>query len=123
MITTRQIDRHSSTTACQTDAGYTVLDLLGAIAALGILVAGVIFAVSGMSAEAASTGCRPDSRQLQVAVETYLSESNTDLIPATGTDHDRFERTLVDGDFMRAVSTFHDLDATGAAIPQEDSSC
>ena len=105
------------------DNGYTLIEMILVVVILGILTGAAIFAVTGMSAQAAETGCRADRQQLHVSAESFFAQRQADLIPATGADHDRFEQTLVDEGFMRAPSTFHDLDATGAVTPQENTSC
>lgn len=118
----RRIERHTEGPIARRD-GYTLIELLLVVVILGILTTAAVFAVTGMSAEAAETGCLTDRRQLLVSAESYFAQRHTDLIPATGADHDRFERTLVDEGFMRAPSTFHDLDASGAAIIQVNAAC
>ncbi len=105
------------------DTGYTLIEMIFVVVILGIIAGAATFAVTGITAQAAETGCLADRRQLHVSAESFFAQRHTDLIPASGTDHDRFEQTLVDGGFMRAPSTFHDLDATGAVIPQENTSC
>ncbi len=106
-----------------TDGGYTLIELILVVLILGILAAVVSLTITGMRTEAAESGCDTDVRQLGVAVEAYFAEQRVDTIPASGTDHDRFERTLVDSGLLRAASTLHDLDAAGVIIPQEPSSC
>ena len=105
------------------DKGLTLIDLIVAVVVVGSLMGVALFAFSGIRAEAAATRCQTDRRQLSVSAERYLAQRPTDVIPATGIDHDRFEQTLVDGGFMRAPSRFHDLDATGAVTPEENISC
>ena len=105
------------------DNGYTLIELIFVVVILGIIAGTASFAVTGMTAQAADTGCEADRRQLHVSAESFFAQRRAVLIPSTGTDHDRFEQTLVDGGFMRAPSTFHDLDATGAITPQENTSC
>ena len=105
------------------DNGFTLIEMIFVVVVLGIIAGTATFAVTGMTAQAADSGCQADRHQLHVSAESFFAQRRTDLIPATGTDHDRFERTLVDGGFMRARSTFHDLDATGAITSQENTSC
>ena len=109
-----------------TDGGYTLIELLVVVLILGVLLGGAILAVGGMSTEAADTGCDTDRRHLHVAVGAFQAQTGNDTIaptPATGTDADRFERTLVEGGFLRSVSEFHDVDAAGTVTPQEHSPC
>lgn len=105
------------------DVGYTLIELLFVVLILGILTGAVIFTVTGMTAQAAETGCLADRRQLHVSAESFFAQRDADLIPATGAHHDRFEQTLVDEGFLRAPSTFHDLDANGVVTPEENPSC
>lgn len=100
--------------ATERDSGYTVLELILVVLVIGMMTSVVIFAVTGMRADAAGSGCAADRRSLATAAEAYFAEHGSDPIPATGSDHDRYERTLVDAGLLWAVSTSHDLDATGA---------
>lgn len=113
----------ATTTQREHDGGWTLIELLLVVLILGILSSVVVFGIGGMRAEASNAGCDADNRSLGTAVESYFAETGGTTIPANGTDHDRFEQTLVDGGFLRNVSEYHDLDATGAAIPEGNSSC
>lgn len=118
-------DRHELGDAA-TDGGYTLIELLMVVLILGVLLGAAILAVGGVTTEAADTGCDADRRQLDVAVGAYQAQTGNDTIaptPAGGTDHDRYERALVEGGFLRSVSEFHDVDAAGTVTPQEGSSC
>jgi prepilin-type N-terminal cleavage/methylation domain-containing protein len=110
-------------TATRFDRGYTLIELLFVIVIVGLIASIAVFAVTGMTTEAASSSCQADRRQLGVSVESYFAQVGTDVVAATGDDHDRFERTLVDGGFLRAVSTYHDLDAAGAVISEGNPPC
>ena len=105
------------------DQGWTLIEILLVVLIVGILATGAVFAVSGLSAEAADSGCRVDDRSLAIAAGAYFAQTDRSSIPATGTDHDRYERTLVAGGFLRDVSTYHDLDAMGAATPEGNTPC
>ena len=105
------------------DAGYTLIELILVVSILGILGAMAVLAVSGLSTEAAETGCLADANQLSIAAEAYVAQTGADQIPETGVDHDRFERTLVNDGFLRSPSAMHDLDADGRVTPQDGSSC
>lgn len=104
------------------DGGYTLVELLLVVTILGVLGSVAWLGVSGMTTEAADTGCLADGRQLRVAAEAYFAQTRADVIPATGTDGERFERTLVEQGFLTRSSTYHDLAADGAITP-EDPSC
>lgn len=109
-----------------TDGGYTLIELILVVLILGVLLGAAILAVGGVTTEAADTGCHADRRQLDVAVGAYEAQTGNDTIaptPAAAGDPDRFERTLVEGGFLRSVSAFHHVDAAGTVSPQEGSSC
>lgn len=110
-------------TATQCDAGWTLIEIILVVLIVGILATAAVFAVGGLSAEAADSGCSVDDRSLAIAAGAYFAQTGRSSIPPTGTDHDRHERTLVDGGFLRDVSTYHDLDATGAATPEGNTPC
>jgi len=105
------------------DHGYTVLELIVVVLLIGLLTSVVIAAVGGMRADAADSSCDADRRSLAVAVEAYHAEHGTGPIPTTGSDHDRFERTLVAAGLLRGASAAHDLDADGVIQPEGNSPC
>jgi prepilin-type N-terminal cleavage/methylation domain-containing protein len=105
------------------DCGYTLMELLLVVVILGVLTSVVALAVTGMSTEAAATGCLADSHLMHVAAEAFFAQTGNDTIPATGTDNNRYETTLVDGGFLRAPSSYHDLTPTGTITIEEGSSC
>ncbi len=105
------------------DRGYSFGELLVTVVLIGVLAAIVTATVRNVTAEAADSGCRVDARQVAMAATSYLEVTRTELIPATGHDGDRFERTLVEAGYLRAPSEFYELDADGALVPQEDSPC
>lgn len=90
---------------------------------IGVLATIVTATVRNVTAEAADSGCRLDGRQVHLAVVSYLEIENTDEIPPTGGDPDRFERTLVDAGYLRAPSEWYELDTHGSLTLQEDSPC
>ena len=105
------------------DTGYTLIELLIVVLILGIIGSVVVLSLSGLSTEAADTGCDADQRNLFVAAEAFFAQTGAEQILATGVDHDRFERTLADGGFLRSPSAMHDVDADGKVTPQDRSSC
>jgi prepilin-type N-terminal cleavage/methylation domain-containing protein len=105
------------------DSGFTLIELMIAILLMGIIASIVVVAATGMRTDATDASCDTDRRIVGTAAEAYFSHTLSSQIPATGTDHDRYEQTLVDGGYLRAASDFYDLDADGVAAPQEDSSC
>ena len=117
-MTTRASDELST----PSDRGYTLVELLLVVVILGVLGSVVWLGVTGMTTEAADTGCRADRYQLHVSAEAFFAQTGRDQIPATGSDHDRYERTLVADGFLTRISTYHDLTADGA-LTQEHPSC
>jgi prepilin-type N-terminal cleavage/methylation domain-containing protein len=113
----------TDTTGRSPDQGYTLIEMLMVVVILGVLGSVVAISLHGMSTEAAGTGCKADDHQLSVAAESFFAQTGADQIPETGAGHDRFEATLVAEGFLRAPSTFHDLDANGVVTPEEHSSC
>lgn len=105
------------------DLGFSLLEIIFIILIAGILSGIVVYSVSGMTASAAESTCGPERRILLTATEAYFHQLETSSVPATGTDADRYERTLRDAGFLRSVSDNFDLDATGALTPETDSPC
>ena len=105
------------------DAGVSLLEVIVVVLIVGLLASVVVVAVGGMRADAADTTCDADHRALAVAIESFAAEHGTGPIPATGTDHDRFELTLVDAGLLRSASSIHDIDADGVVRPEGTSPC
>lgn len=115
--------RWSSDPDATSDVGATLLELLFVMLILALLASAVVFAVSGVRADAAESGCAADRRTLAVAAEAYFAQHDADQLPAEGTDHDRFERALITAHLLRGVSAYHDLDADGVVTTEGDASC
>jgi prepilin-type N-terminal cleavage/methylation domain-containing protein len=109
--------------ATRRDQGYTLIEMLLVVLIFGILTGGAFMAVSGMTAEAADTGCAADQHALFLAVESYFAQSGGSTVPATGIGADRYEQTLVDAGLLRGTSDYHHLDAHGIVTPEADSEC
>ncbi len=105
------------------DPGLSLLELLVIVTILGMLATIVVVAASGMHTEAAETGCRADERLVYMGVESYFVNERVDTIPATGTGHDRFERTLVGAGNLRRVSEYHDVDVDGVITSEGTLPC
>jgi hypothetical protein len=105
------------------DHSETVLDVFNAALILVVLASLVFFAVGGLRAAVGEPACGSDFRALGGAAEVFFVQHGAATIPATGTGHDRYERTLVDLGLIRADSDLHDLDADGAVTPEGDSPC
>lgn len=105
------------------DLGATLIELLFIVLILALLASVVVFAVSGVRADAADAGCAGDRRTLAVAAESYFAQHDAIAIPAVDADHDGRERTLVAAGLLRAVSELHDLDADGVVTAEGGTSC
>ena len=105
------------------DRGFTLIEMLVVIVILGIMASVTALSVSGLSTEAADTSCHADRQQLGISAEAYFAQTGAGQISETGTDHDRFERTLVEAGFLHSVSSNHDLDADGVISREVDSPC
>ena len=96
------------------DGGFSLVELLIVIVVLGILSTVTVFAVRGISDRGEQSGCGIDARSLQTAAEVYMAQESVDTLPATGTDGDRFERTLVAAELLDEPSTKYDMGADGS---------
>ena len=103
------------------DDGFTLIELLLVVIILGIL-ASVVLAVSGVTSEAGTTACQADRRLLEKAGEAFFAQHRTDTIPPTGAD-EPYEQTLVDSEFLRATSSYYDLDSAGQLVAVAGSAC
>jgi prepilin-type N-terminal cleavage/methylation domain-containing protein len=106
------------------DDGFTLVELLLVVVILAVLTAVAALLVTGMTTEAAETGCAADRHQLDVAVGAYEAQTRNPIIAPSGDDDDpdRYERGLVVAGFLRDVSELHDVQADGTITP-EDSRC
>ncbi len=116
-------DRLHGRSAGPGDHGFTLIEMLVVVMILGVLGTVVVMSLGGLSTEAADTGCHADRHQLETAVEAFVAQTGVHQVAATGIDHDRFERSLVEDGFLRSPSTSHDLDDQGVVIPEENSQC
>ena len=116
-------DRLHGQSAGPGDHGFTLIEMLLVVMILGVLGTVVVTSLGGLSTEAADTGCHADRHQLETAFEAFVAQTGVHQLAATGTEHDRFERTLVEGGLLHSPSTFHDLDDQGVVIAEENSPC
>jgi general secretion pathway protein G len=100
-----------------------LVEVLLVIVILGMLAMVVVFSVEGVTADAQETSCGADAHTLSTAAESYFAQTGTRAIAGSGTGSDRFEQTLVDGGFLRGVSSWYDLDPAGNLIVTSDSPC
>jgi type II secretory pathway pseudopilin PulG len=120
--TTQRANRHQPVGA-RRDAGHTGVEMVAVLALVGFLGSMVALMVTGMRTEAATAVCSAEGDALTTAAVHYLVATGDDGIPASGTGADRYELTLVDAGFLRSASASHDLDARGAVVNSEESSC
>lgn len=95
------------------DDGFSLIELLVVILILGVLTAVVVFAVAGITEEGEDNACQAGARTLAVAVEAYFARHGGGDIPATGTDAERYERTLAEEGLIRGTSEYWDVAAEG----------
>jgi prepilin-type N-terminal cleavage/methylation domain-containing protein len=105
------------------DRGYTLIELLLVIVVLAIMATVVVAAAGGFTAEAEDSACQADAHVLIIATESYFAQRSQTVITPVGTTDDRYELRLVDLGFMRRVSSYYDLDATGRLLPATGSRC
>jgi prepilin-type N-terminal cleavage/methylation domain-containing protein len=86
----------------QEEGGFTLVELLVVIVILGILAAIVVFAVGGITDKGSDSANATDTAVLQSAEEASYAQAKTAAVYAT-------EQELVDGKFLRGVSTKSDI--------------
>jgi general secretion pathway protein G len=96
------------------DKGFTLVELLIVIVILGVLATVTVFAVRGISSRGQLTACQSDKATLDVAVEAYFAQNGTNAAN---------EQALVDGGFLKSLSSTHDVSATGAVTPTAAGKC
>ncbi|MDJ0768626.1 MAG: prepilin-type N-terminal cleavage/methylation domain-containing protein [Ilumatobacter sp.] len=98
--------------------GFSLIELLVVVVILGILATVVVFSVRGITDNGQATSCETDARVLATAVESYLGQGTTSVIPATlPLDGQHYERTLEQAQLIRRLSEYWDVAAEGYLIP------
>ena len=105
------------------DDGFTLIELLIVIVVLGVLATVVVASVPGIVDRGEDAPCEGDARTLQVAAESYFAQRGGSIIPATGVDADRFERTLRNEGLLREPSGLYDMDGNGEILIAPGSRC
>ena len=113
--TTHHTDRH--------DGGFTLIELLIVIVVLGVLATVVVSSVSGIVDRGEEATCEGDLRTLSTAAESYFAQAGGTVIPATGVDADRYERTLMNQGLVREPSELYDMDGDGQIVVSPTSRC
>lgn len=103
--------------------GFTLVELLIVIIVLGILSTVVIMSVRGITDRGEKASCDGDRRTLSVAVEAYFAELGGVTIGPTGTDADRYERTLTNQGLLKEPSVLYDIDTDGEIVITPASRC
>jgi len=103
--------------------GFTLVELLIVIVVLGVLATVVVASVAGIVNRGEQATCEGDLRTLSVAAESYFAQVGGTTIPATGTDADRYERTLMLQGLVREPSELYDIDGAGAVVISASSRC
>ena len=102
------------------DRGFSLVELLIVIVILGVLATVAVFAVRGITSKGEESSCGADARTLTIAADVYFVQNSTDVLPATGADDDRYERTLVDSGLLKDVSTYYDMAEDGTVSTNGD---
>ena len=105
------------------DGGFTLIELLIVIVVLGILGTVVVASVAGIVDRGEEATCEGDLRTLSTAAESYFAQAGGDVIPATGVDADRYERTLMNQGLVREPSDLYDIDGNGQVVIAPSSRC
>lgn len=109
-----------SRSAARRDGGFTLVELLIVISILGIMATVTVFSVRGVTGRGQSRSCAADRKAMATAVETYFALNPGLLeIPPTGTDEDRYERTLLAAGLIRSLSGRHYVMADGRVVLQQ----
>ena len=93
--------------------GFTLIEILVVVVIIGVLASVAVFAVRSITDRGQDASCASDAQVLLTASDSYMAINSVDVLPGTGTDADRFERTLVDAGLLQSVSTYYVLDEQG----------
>jgi prepilin-type N-terminal cleavage/methylation domain-containing protein len=95
------------------DQGFTLVEILIVIVIIGVLAVVVMFAVRGAADRGQKTACTSDALTVTRAVEAYFAQNSVEVLPASGTGVERYERTVVNAGLLTQVSSYYDLKADG----------
>lgn len=105
------------------DNGFTLVEVLLVVLILSMLATIVVFSVGGVTSDAREHTCSADARTLATAAEAYFAQTGNRTLAGSGADADRYEQTLVEGGFLRDVSSWYDLDTDGRLLGASESPC
>ncbi len=103
--------------------GFTMIELLIVIVVLGVLATVVVGSVAGIVDRGEEATCEDEAHVLSVAAESYFAQVGGTVIPATGADADRYERTLMLQGLVREPSDLYDIDGSGEVVISPNSRC
>ena len=106
-----------------TARGFTLVEILIVVVILGVLGAVTVFAIRGTVARTNENACATERRVLSTAAETYLTQEQVDVLPASGVGDDRYERGLVDAGFIKGTSSNWNLAENGDIIAEPAAIC
>ena len=107
----------------RSDPGFTLVEILIVIVIIGVLATVTVLAIRGTTSKAESNACDNEHRSMVTAVESYFVKESTDVIAATGTGTDRFERTMVTAEILRVPSSNWEVAADGQLTAQGGGLC
>ena len=105
--------RAERVTTPRSESGFSLVEMLIVVVVLGVLATVVVFSVRGLTSKGEESTCGADARTLTTAADVYFAQRQVDVIPATGTDVDRYEQTLVDAGFLKSTSVSYDMAEDG----------
>ena len=79
--------------------------------------------VAGIVDRGEEATCEGDLRTLSTAAESYFAQVGGTVIPATGADADRYERTLMNQGLVREPSELYDINSDGQIVISPTSRC
>jgi prepilin-type N-terminal cleavage/methylation domain-containing protein len=105
------------------DHGFSRIELLLALAIIGILATIVSTSIGGITAEAESSTCDAEQQVLENAVAAYQLTVAGSVPSTTPESVDALENALVSGKFLRRASVYFDIEDDGAVVPSASSPC
>ncbi|MEM9039306.1 MAG: hypothetical protein AAGD33_05360 [Actinomycetota bacterium] len=104
----------------RSDPGITALEAVAGITVIATIVALAVWASFQFAGQGTGRACGADARMLATATDVYFARTGSTVLPATGDDHDRYERTLVEAELLGDTSVRFDLQPDGGLVPSGD---